>query len=858
MRLMHSEQRRLGLLVALLTVVSAGAFLLTAGSFATEPAPSGDSPPAAQQTFSAEDLKFFEQHIRPLLVDRCIKCHGPGKQQGSLRLDSRSAVLTGGDSGAVIKPGHAAESLLLQAVKYESLEMPPDGRLPEEQVKLIETWIAHGAAWPAEAIVSAATAQDRSNSAGPPVRASAEYTEADRTWWAFQPLQKPNVPETSDPWVRTAIDAFVLKTLQAEQLSPAPEADRPTLIRRATFDLWGLPPTPAAVEAFLKDESPDAYEKLIDTLLASPRYGERWARHWLDLVRYADSNGHKSDEYRPDAWRYRDWVIQSLNNDLPYDQFVTAQLAGDEVAPNDPNVVVATGFLRHMPYESNQINVPGQWADLLNDITDVTADVFLGLGYSCARCHDHKYDPILQRDYFRLQAFFTPLSMPVEMPLMTAEQREQYAHWQELTADVRSRIEKLEESQRQSLARPAINRFPPEMQVLLKKPEQERTLLEVQFVELIERQVSEKFTELPKRMKSASVAAEWEKLQAELASFDKEKPQDLPSGFVVKDIGPVSPPTIIPGRRNAEPVEPGLLTMLWPETTSITPLPHSPQSTGRRTALARWITQPDNRLSTRVIVNRLWQYHFGTGLSATPNDFGRLGEPPAQLELLDYLATELPARGWSLKQMHRLMMTSAVYRQATSGEGVRASVSHDPENKLLGRFRMHRLEAEQIRDAALAISGELDLALGGPGVELDKVSRRSIYGRVQRNRPDELLEALDGAETFRSVATRNTTTTPTQSLLLINGPWLLERAEKFASQLDSAAQGDANAAIVLAYQTVYGRRPNDKELQQAREFLANQSLRSDPKKQSSMGDAHAALVDFCHALLNSNEFLYVE
>ena len=414
MRLMHSETSKLGLHCALLAFVCSGWCLCTTPAVADEPDKQNIPLQAEPQSFASEDLKFFEQHIRPLLVERCIKCHGPGKQQGSLRLDSRTGMLSGGDSGAAITPGNAAESLLLQAVKYESLEMPPDGRLPEEQVNLIEAWIARGAAWPADAIVSDVTAQDRSISAGPPVRASAEYTEADRTWWAFQPLEKPVVPESSDPWIRTPIDAFVLKGLQAAQLAPAPEADRATLIRRATFDLWGLPPTPADVDAFVNDENPDAYEKLIDTLLASPRYGERWARHWLDLVRYADSNGHKSDEYRPDAWRYRDWVIESLNQDLPYDKFVTAQLAGDEVAPDDPNVVVATGFLRHMPYESNQINVPGQWADLLNDITDVTADVFLGLGYSCARCHDHKYDPILQRDYYRLQAFFTPLLMPVE------------------------------------------------------------------------------------------------------------------------------------------------------------------------------------------------------------------------------------------------------------------------------------------------------------------------------------------------------------------------------------------------------------------------------------------------------------
>jgi hypothetical protein len=836
-------------------VVGCGWHLLAGQLLAAAPE---NNPPAAgseSQNFSPEDLKFFEQHIRPILAERCFKCHGPKKQQGALRLDSRSAMLSGGDSGAAIAPGNAAESLLVQAVKYESFEMPPDGHLPEAQIELLEQWIARGAAWPVESLVAPEAAASRAGSAGPPVRASAEYTAEDRSWWAFQPLRKSVVPEISDAWVRTPIDAFVLAGLRAAELPPAPAADRATLIRRATFDLWGLPPTPAAVEAFLSDESPTAYEKLIDSLLASPRYGERWARHWLDLVRYADSDGHKSDAYRPDAWRYRDWVIQSLNDDLPYDEFVTAQLAGDEIAPNDPQVVVATGFLRHMPYESNQIDVPGQWANLLNDITDVTADVFLGLGYSCARCHDHKYDPILQRDYYRLQAFFTPLVMPTETPLMTAAQREQYARWQRQTADVRSRIAKLEESQRQSLARPAINRFPPEMQALLQMPAEKRSLLEVQFVNLIERQVSEKFKDLPKRMKSASVAAHWEKLQAELATFDNEKPQDLPSGFVVKDLGPASPPTLIPGRRNAEPVEPGLLTMLWPEETSVTPLP---QSTGRRTALARWIVQPNNRLSTRVIANRLWQYHFGTGLVRTPNDFGRLGEPPQQLALLDYLATELPARGWSMKQIHRLIMTSAVYRQTATGEGVRASMARDPENDLLGRFRMRRLEAEQIRDAALAISGELDFATGGPGVELVKVPRRSIYGRVQRNRPDELLEALDAAETFRSVATRNVTTTPTQSLLMINGPWLLARAEKFAATLESATQEDTTAAITLAYRTAYARRPTDAELRAAREFLASQTLRGAAQPPNAASDAHTALVDFCHALLNSNEFLYVE
>ncbi|MBX6311700.1 MAG: PSD1 domain-containing protein [Isosphaeraceae bacterium] len=841
----------------MLLMMAAMIGVATRGAFATEP--------------DAEQVKFFEKEVRPLLAENCFKCHGPQKQKGGLRLDSRAAALRGGESGPAIVPGKPEESLLVEAINYEGLEMPPGGKLADDRRAVLVRWVELGAPWPETGPENAAPAPAQAK--GPKI------TAEDRAFWSFQPLRRPAVPEVAESdWARNPIDRFIAAKLTAEGLTPAPEADRRTLIRRAYFDLWGLPPTPEEVEAFARDEAPDAYERLIDRLLASPRYGERWGRHWLDLVRYAESDGYRQDAYRPDAWRYRDYVIHALNEDRPYDRFVTEQLAGDEIAPGDPEMRAATGFLRLWAYEFNQRDVPGQWSAILNDITDVTGDVFLGLGLGCARCHDHKFDPILQEDYYRLQAFFAPILPRDDLTLASAEEwqeyQEQLASWEAKTATIREQIAAIERPYREQAAGEAIAKFPESMQAILRKPPAERTPREQQLAELAYRQVTYEYERIAEKIKKGKgkEKAAWEALQQQLAAYDGSKPKPPPRVLTVTDVGPIAPPTVIPGDRAQRVIEPGFLTLLDPGPARIVPLPTAPNSTGRRAALARWLTRPDHPLTTRVIVNRLWQYHFGRGLVATPSDFGRLGERPSHPELLDWLASEFVARGWRLKPMHRLIMTSATYRQTALRPSPEVARQKDPENRWLWRMNPRRLEAEPIRDAMLAVSGELDPALGGPSVAASQ-PRRSIYTKVIRNTHDPLLDAFDAPDGSISTPQRNATTTPLQALLMINGPWTLDRARAFAARLRAEAPDDSGR-IILAYRLAFGRPPEPTELAEAIAFLQGQARRIEsgteaevagedgcepPRPPTSSDEADlAALVDLCHALLNASEFLYID
>ncbi len=460
--------------------------------------PGRDRAPARGDEPSAAQLKFFEEQVRPLLVEHCQRCHGDQKQKGHLRLDSLASILKGGDGGPAVEPGKPDESLLVEAINYDGLEMPPTGKLDDAQVAVLTRWVAMGAPWPA-------ADRDRPRQA----TGAAKITDSDRAFWAFRPLSAPAAPVADrDSWSRNPVDRFVFEKLREQGLAPAPEADRRTLIRRASFDLLGLPPSPEEVEAFLADPSPTAYEALIDRMLARPEYGQRWARHWLDLVRYAESDGFRADAYRPDAWRYRDYVVRALNDDKPYDRFVAEQLAGDEIAPDDPEMRVATGFLRLTPYEHNQRDVRGQWSDLLNDLTDVAGEVFLGLGIGCARCHDHKFDPILRDDYYRLRAFFAPIQPRDDLPLATPEEqsgyREELARWEAETAAIRDEIAAIERPVRDAVAKGALDKFPEDIQAVLRKPEAERSPLERQLAGLAYLQVIEEFDKLDAKPEKTS------------------------------------------------------------------------------------------------------------------------------------------------------------------------------------------------------------------------------------------------------------------------------------------------------------------------------------------------------------------
>jgi mono/diheme cytochrome c family protein len=819
----------------------------------------GGEPDAKAQAAREE---FFEQNVRPLLAENCYSCHGDKKQKGGLRLDSLAAILKGGESGPAVVPGKPDESLLVDAINYAGPEMPPTGKLGAEKVAILARWVSLGAPWPR-------TDRAAHASIASPTASRSTLTAADRTLWSLRSAHRPEVPKlpasqaaTWVDWSRNPIDPFILKVLVGHGLTPAPEADKPTLIRRAAFDLTGLPPTPEEVDAFQADLSPEAYEHLIDRLLASPRYGQRWARHWLDLVRYAESDGHRQDAFRPQAWRYRDYVVRAFNTDKAYDRFLTEQLAGDELDAEDLELRVATGYLRLGTYEFNQRNVRGQWADILNDITDVTGEVFLGLSIGCARCHDHKFDPILQKDYYRLQAFFTPLLPRDDLTMTRPGQWDEYqsrrAAWEKAAAEILHRIHAIEQPYRDKGTASATAKLPEDIQAILRKPEQDRTPLERQLGVLAIRQITFEHEQVPLLLKGPA-KSEWEALQKALKRFDSLRPVSPEAVLTATDVGPVSPPTWVPGQRKEAAIEPGYPSVLDPSSARIDA---SPRSTGRRLALARWLSRPDNPLSTRVIVNRIWQYHFGRGLAGTPSDFGRLGEPPSHPELLDWLATEFVGQGWHLKSLHRLIVTSATYRQAPqrNPRDLAAAQRVDPENRLHWKRSVKRLDAEEIRDAMLAASGELEPVIGGPSARISQ-PRRTIDTRTVRNTRDALLDAFDAPDGNATTPRRNTTTSASQALLLINGDWTLARAKALSIRLERVepASTDDRERIILAYRLAFGREPEPDELKEAADFLDRQArLAQPPAKPASPTTDHAALVDFCHVLFNSNEFLYVD
>jgi hypothetical protein len=726
------------------------------------------------------------------------------------------------------------------------------------------------------------------------------FSTADRDYWLWQPIKRPQIPEatsTATPIGAHPVDAFLMAPAASADGARRPESDRRTLIRRATFDLHGLPPTPQEVDDFVADQSPQAFERVIDRLLASPRYGEHWARHWLDLVRYAESDGFKSDDLRPNAWRYRDYVIRAFNEDKPYDRFVMEQLAGDELAPDDLDARVATGFLRLGPYEENARDVLDQRSNVLNDITDVTGQVFLGLTFACARCHDHKYDPILQADYFRLQAFFAALSQEDEQPLATAAAQSDYAErlrqWEDATSESRARLAEIEAPYRAKMRAEKRSVFPDYVQTMLDTPAGQRTPLERQMAELAERQLTLAPEDVLKKMKPADRDFAKELNQA-IAQCGVARPEALPTGMIARDAGPIAPETRIPNEES--PIAPGYLTILDPRPATVEAKIET--SSGRRLALARWIASAENPIASRVMVNRVFQQHFGRGIVATSEDFGRLGATPSDAQLLDYLSSEFIAGGFRLKALHRLLMTSAVYRQSSrpvvAGIDAGSAPQNVPARKPWWQISKRRLTAEQLRDAMLAASGELNLEMGGPSIRGDlpkgiseayawkpdpdeaKRNRRSIYMLSRRNLSDPLVNAFDLPDSHESCSRRQETTTAPQALMLLNGRWSLDRARALAGRVLQSSAGDRSRVIPAAYLAAFQREPTAAERAAAEAFLKDQSavvakrlatpsdkpavvaLPKDASEAETDRAWLAAVVDFCHVLLNSNEFLYLD
>jgi mono/diheme cytochrome c family protein len=757
---------------------------------------------------SAQDAQLATRALG-VLEQRCVVCHGPALSQSGLRLDSREAALKGGTRGPAIVAGNSAQSRLIQAIRRNGdVLMPPGPKLPEAEIATLERWIASGAQWPATTAKAPA-----------------------QTWWSFKPPVRPQPPAVKDAWVRTPVDAFILQKLVTEKLKPAREADRRTVARRAYLDLHGLPPTAEQLDKFANDPAPDAYEKLIDELLASPRYGEKWGRHWLDLARYGDTAGFEQDPYLLYAWRYRDYVIDSFNNDKPYDRFVKEQIAGDELYPDDPPSMSGTGFYtvgpnRDMLYKVEDINR----VETLIDWVDTTGSVFLGLTVGCARCHDHKFDPISQRDYMALQAIFHNaektrvfLQYDPARGYDLAENSRTARLWE--IADQFQALGGGGRGGSGGLATPAPARSP--------EDEKKLRALEQQVVQM----------------------------------FRNIRPGPFAPG--IHDIGRESPTkAYLPARsgRPPEPVPPGFLTVLGGGRVPEPPL--GATTSGGRTALANWIATQDNPLFARVMVNRIWHFHFGRGLVATPSDLGHRAGPPSHPELLDWLATEFAANGWSMKKLHKLIMTSSVYRQ--SSEISKDATDRDAANRYLSHFNPRRLLPEEIRDAMLQSSGSLNLKMAGRPVvpevareelyglsgnnmwqvtaNVDEHRRRSIYMLSRRTFRPAMFESFDAPDGILSCSQRVESNTAPQSLTLLNGMWTTQESNRLAAKLADIPD-DAELAK-KAWLSVYARLPNDDEIRSARTFLERQT--------AELGTRNAAAVELARVLFNTNEFLYVD
>ena len=834
--------------------------------------------PAGSQWSRAEQPQedpaaFFQQQVRPILETRCFGCHGgqPTVQAG-LRLTSREAILQGGRQGPAVDPESPASSLLIRAINYAGPKMPPGGPLPPEQVAVLTRWVEQGAPWPEERRQPPELA-GQEESPGPPgsgENGGSPRVEEGRHFWSFQPPRQPEVPGVEqEDWVRTPVDAFVLARLEAAGLEPSPPASRRVLLRRAYYDLTGLPPTPAEVEAFLADSSPGAFARVVDRLLASPQYGERWARHWLDLVRYAETNSYERDGPKPLVWRYRDYVIRAFSEDKPYDRFILEQLAGDELDPAAAENIIATGFYRLGLWQDEPVDPVQELYEDLDDIVTTTSQVFLGLTLNCARCHDHKLDPLPQRDYYRFLAFFHGVKRyGVRKPETVAEaslcdigppresRRRLEAGWRgkkfrRQAAPLLRELEKIEKLVAEDLT--------DEEKEAFREEANRAGILARRVPRLVSDVQLERYAEYGKRL-------EW---MREAAAGQE------PQALCVTEVGPQPRETFVLARGSyrgrGERVEPGFPSVLSPPPPRLDPPPNNAKTSGRRLALARWISSPGNPLTARVMINRVWQYHFGQGLVRTPNDFGFRGAAPTHPGLLDWLAVEWVRSGWRLKPIHRLILLSSAYRMA-SGSREKA-LARDPENRLLWRFDMRRLAAEEVRDSVLAVNGSLNLTMTGPSFyplipqevlagqsvpgqnwwvsSPRDLTRRSIYVHTKRSLIVPLIAAFDGADPDATCPVRFSTTQPTQALHTLNGDFMNRQARVLSGFVREAGGSDPAAQVRVALSRVLQRPPTEKEVARGLELM--ESLRQDHRTGNDK-----ALEMFCLVALNLNEFIYLD
>ncbi len=767
----------------------------------------------------AEDdgLEFFEKKIRPVLVERCYKCHSSetAKPKGGLRLDRRAGVFDGGDSGAAVVPGKPDESLLIKALSWSGVvsEMPPDSKLPDRVITDFREWIARGAAFPADSAPVAA-------------KPRAVDIEQGRGFWSFQTVHARPVPQVSDPsWPRRKIDSFVREKLDRQQMRPAPEADRRTLIRRLSFDLLGVPPTLAETEAFVADEAPDAYERLVERYLASRHYGERWGRHWLDVARYAEDQPTSEATCKPPRFpfRYRDWVIQALNDDLPYDEFVRRQLAAD-LMDVPRSELAALGFLGLSPVYHKEpklaadvisVIVADEWDERLDTVTRS----FLGLTVACARCHDHKFDPIKTDDYYALAGIMASTQL-VEWPLVetTHEEAAALTEVQRQIIDVELRFDYAKKNRKTPKAE-GVDLAPFDAEVA----RWEAALKALKETKLFDGPIAT-------GVRDAGLWINGDDPAWTLLDYRQGRPRDLP---VFVRGNPANPGAMVPRR---------FLEVLSPRDAK----PY--QSGSGRRELAEAIVRNSASLAARVIVNRVWGWHFDRPLVTTPSNFGRLGDAPSHPELLDDLTARFIESGWSLKWLHREIVLSATWRQASRSPN--DYHDHDPDNRFLWRMNRRRLEAEAWRDAVLSASMELDPTMLGPSVSLDdaKHCRRTVYGIVSRQKPADLFRLFDFPDAKRHTENRLPTTTPLQQLFLLNSPFLQQQAEATVRVVLDVKLSRPEKIARQLFRRILLRDPTTDELRKAIGLV-----------RSEAGEVSRESWGFlAHSLFATNEFLYVE
>jgi len=800
----------------------------------------------------------FARQVYPVLLARCFACHQGADAASGVRLDLRPTWLGEATGEPLAIPGRSHESRVLELVRADAEEkMPPKGpRLTADQVAVLRDWIDQGLRWDEKLL--------------PPPELAQKH-------WSFQPVRRPSIPLPARPgWSENPVDAFVAQTHEQRGLTPAAEAPRRALIRRLALDVTGLPPTPAEIESFLHDTSPNAYEKLVEHYLSSPHYGVRWGRHWLDLARWAETEGYESNHGRPFAWRYRDYVVRSFNEDKPYDQFLLEQLAGDELEPYLDENLIATGFLAAARLSSNEEDKPLQRNDVLIDIVNATGNALLGLTFHCAQCHDHKFDPLSQRDYYSFQGFFLQgqcdnLALR-EGPDVTA-----YRDAKPTGFDAAAQLLRdLQEDGRARRIEAAKSKWTPAMKAAFETPAAQRTPeqrelarqadLSIQFTTSgLEKGIRDEnrplYQELKKRLE------EWQKTLPPRPQTWGFHAVDSPHTFDVLPMKGFYPLEFEPALLRA--ARPAVLhrgnvhharetvPVAWPSFLSAPP-DQAKIAFRPRTALAKWLCRPENPLTARVWVNRVWHYHFGRGLVSTPEDFGVKGAAPSHPELLDWLAAELSERGWSTKHIHRLLLNSRAYRQASTPNSSNAKL--DPENRYLWHWQPRRLEAEAIRDSALAVSGELDPALAGPSVTPEQAEqrlRRSIYLLQKRDDFPPQQALFDGPTALESCAQRFVSTVALQPLYLLNHPFMTARAAAFARRVQAQVGPDPARQGEVAFALALGRAPDDTERNAIATFLSDapQNFSQDSRLADSPPQK---LVHFCQALLNLNEFVYLE